>query len=467
MDDSNVGSVNFWLPGGYKPVTKRIHDGLSNMNNLVAMVEERSEIERKYASMLQGFASKWVGVINQGPLYNTMERSALGMCFEAEALAELRLQRRRKMLEEVLPDVKSFIKTEYETDLFGRLKEVRQYNDRFQRIQKPWVRRLREVKRRKKNYFSISQKLVNLNSDVIKLNQLEQSPEVKKKLDREILKLKDASERAIVLYEESLSDLQKYKSTYINAMKDIFQRCQDQEHARLRNLKTQFHRLHDCLDVSNDLGFQQIYVNYLADVQQGDEKSDLIWFENNRGPGMSFVGPSFESFQPKPKNKSKVTYPAQKQAKSAYFLSNPMNESNVAESKSVPNSSVSGLQTWKPAEIDNTPKESMINYKSNSRAASKNDPFDANVFKPFPKAKPPTVDLMDVNVNDVIDNSGSTSSLVKALYHYEATQFDELSLYPGMLLEHLGEASEPGWCKAKHDGKVGLVPRDYLEIVDG
>lgn len=64
---------SFWEPGNYKRTTKRTEDGFKLCNDLVLLLQERSEIEKSYAKNLRAWSKKWHELIEKGPEYGTTE----------------------------------------------------------------------------------------------------------------------------------------------------------------------------------------------------------------------------------------------------------------------------------------------------------------------------------------------------------------------------------------------------------
>ena len=55
---------------------------------------------------------------------------------------------------------------------------------------------------------------------------------------------------------------------------------------------------------------------------------------------------------------------------------------------------------------------------------------------------------------------------VRALFTYEASSFDELSLTEGEVLSVLDASSVWWWKASKPDGTTGLIPSNYVAIID-
>lgn len=63
-----ASSDSFWEPGNYKRTTKRIEDGYKLCNELITLVQERSDIEKTYAKSLKSWSKKWNDLIEKGAL---------------------------------------------------------------------------------------------------------------------------------------------------------------------------------------------------------------------------------------------------------------------------------------------------------------------------------------------------------------------------------------------------------------
>lgn len=61
-----ASSDSFWEPGNYKRTTKRTEDGFRLCNDLIALISERSEIEKAYAKSLRNWSKKWNDLIEKG-----------------------------------------------------------------------------------------------------------------------------------------------------------------------------------------------------------------------------------------------------------------------------------------------------------------------------------------------------------------------------------------------------------------
>lgn len=72
--DETGGS--FWEINGFKPTSKRVHDGYNLCNDLSTMIKERSDIENAHAKALRQWSKKWFDIIGKGkPIYITCPKT--------------------------------------------------------------------------------------------------------------------------------------------------------------------------------------------------------------------------------------------------------------------------------------------------------------------------------------------------------------------------------------------------------
>ena len=60
----------FWKGDDYKKVVQRVEDGFQFCSELSRLVQERAQIETKYASKLQAWSAKWTEIIEKGKCSN-------------------------------------------------------------------------------------------------------------------------------------------------------------------------------------------------------------------------------------------------------------------------------------------------------------------------------------------------------------------------------------------------------------
>jgi hypothetical protein len=64
----SAGTDSFWDVGGYKDTVKRCEEGLFLSQKLGAMVQERADIEKHYATELKEWSKKWNKFLESGKL---------------------------------------------------------------------------------------------------------------------------------------------------------------------------------------------------------------------------------------------------------------------------------------------------------------------------------------------------------------------------------------------------------------
>ena len=124
---------SFWEPGNYKRTTKRTEDGFKLCNDLVLLLQERSEIEKSYAKNLRAWSKKWNELIEKGPEYGTMEAAWKAVLEEAERRCEMQMNIRERLLGDVVNSVKQWQKDSYHKSMI-HLKEKKEFEDSFKKV---------------------------------------------------------------------------------------------------------------------------------------------------------------------------------------------------------------------------------------------------------------------------------------------------------------------------------------------
>lgn len=134
-----------------------------------------------------------------------------------------------------------------------QIKERKEMDDLFKKAQKPWSKLLSKVEKTKLDYHaackmekSVHNQERNANSD----SSL--SPDQLKKMQDRVQKTKDEVQRCREKYEQALSEINKYNSTYIEDMTSVFTKCQETEEVRLRFFKEILFSIHKVVNLADN-----------------------------------------------------------------------------------------------------------------------------------------------------------------------------------------------------------------------
>ncbi|RWS24765.1 hypothetical protein B4U80_06520, partial [Leptotrombidium deliense] len=69
------------------------------------------------------------------------------------------------------------------------------------------------------------------------------------------------------------------------------------------------------------------------------------------------------------------------------------------------------------------------------------------------------------------NNSSSVSSQnggrkVRTLYACVGENESELSFEPNVIIANVRQSREPGWLEGSYNGRVGLIPQNYVQFID-
>lgn len=81
-----------------------------------------------------------------GPQYGTVEQAWMGVMAEAEKVSELHQEVKNNLVSEDFEKVKNWQKDSYHKQMMGGFKETKEADEGFKKAQKPWAKKLKEVR---------------------------------------------------------------------------------------------------------------------------------------------------------------------------------------------------------------------------------------------------------------------------------------------------------------------------------
>ncbi|KAF8788033.1 protein kinase C and casein kinase substrate in neurons protein 1-like isoform X2 [Argiope bruennichi] len=424
-----AGSDSFWEPGNYKRTTKRVEDGFRLSNDMITLIQERCEIEKVFAKSLRNWSKKWNELIEKGPEYGTTEAAWKSALVEADRRCDMHLRVRDRLVNDVIGQIKQWQKDNYHKSMMT-LKERKEMDDAFKKAQKPWAKLLQKVNKCKSEYHAACKNERSaINQERNASSDTSLSPDQVKKLQDRVSKCKDEVQKTKERYEQALREINDYNAKYMEDMTVVFDKCQEFEEKRLGFFKEMLFGINGCLNISTDPELPQIYEEFRHSIQNADASKDLKWWSTNHGVGMAMNWPVFEEYNPEFHNVSKK----EKKNNDGVTLTNIQNNQNKnGKEKNLSNRN-SGIST---------------------NGGQDNNPFDDDQ------------EDWDEGSNDALVDNGEPGVPVKALYDYEGAEEDELTFKCGDVFEKLEDEDEQGWCKGRKDGRVGLYPANYVELVN-
>ncbi|XP_043528133.1 protein kinase C and casein kinase substrate in neurons protein 2 isoform X4 [Frieseomelitta varia] len=472
-------SDSFWEPGNYKRTTKRIEDGHKLCDSLIALVQERAEIEKSYAKALKNWSKNWNDKIEKGPEYGTTEAAWKGVLVESERLCDLHLRVKENLCNDIIQQVKTWQKETYHKSMMT-LKERKEMEDAFKKAQKPWAKLLQKVEKAKSEYHNsckTERTAANMERNASADSSL--SPDQKallvKKMQDRVQKTKEEVQKAKEKYEAALQEINQYNPKYMEDMTQVFEKCQEMEAQRLQFFKDVLFGIHKCLNISQDPILPQIYEEFYHTINNADHEKDLKWWSNNHGVNMAMNWPQFEDYTEEFRDitkgsKSKEALPA---GSITLINQRPVGE-DVHEYPPVNNKSKSKPSS-RVISTDGGHGDSKTDTMDSSKHSSEKNNHDGNAVNRTStmtngtnakqESNPFEEEEWDEDSGEPLVDNGEPGVLVRALYDYEGAEADELSFKQGDVFDKLEDEDEQGWCKGRKDGRVGLYPANYVELV--
>lgn len=81
-----------------------------------------------------------------GPQYGSVERAWLAVMTEAEKVSELHQEVKNNLVNDDVEKVKNWQKEAYHKQMIGGFKEAKEAEEGFKKAQKPWAKKLKEVR---------------------------------------------------------------------------------------------------------------------------------------------------------------------------------------------------------------------------------------------------------------------------------------------------------------------------------
>ncbi|GEM07516.1 hypothetical protein Rt10032_c03g1533 [Rhodotorula toruloides] len=92
-------------------------------------------------------------------------------------------------------------------------------------------------------------------------------------------------------------------------------------------------------------------------------------------------------------------------------------------------------------------------------------PVRAAEPQPEPELEAPTEAVANLSLGDLPPRTATSGQRARVLFDYEAEEDNELSLAEGQVVEQVDQV-DPGWWQASIDGRTGLFPSNYVELID-
>jgi len=483
-----ASSDSFWEPGNYKRTTKRIEDGHRLCTDLMQLIQERATIEKEYAKSLRTWSKRWNELIEKGPEYGTTEAAWKGVLVESDRRCELHVGVKDRLINDVQATIKQWQKDTYHRSMM-QLKEKKEMDDAFKKAQKPWSKILAKVNKAKADYHNAcknEKSAVNVERNATGDSAV--SADQLKKMQDRVARSKEDVTKTREKYETSLQEINSYNAKYMEDMSVVFDKCQEMEDRRLKFFKEMLFGIQDCLNLSKDPALPQIYEEYRHTIQNADSTKDLKWWSNHHGVGMGMNWPLFEEYSEEFRDigvRSKKTLPENSITlihqrpmseelpeyspelhslnrkftadKEGITLTNLNHKSDFKQQINRNSIVSSPKEGTNPFEEDNNEPEDETEQASSARTdgdrAENNNPFEEDKEE------------WEEDSPDALTDNGEPGVPVRALYDYEGAESDELTFKQGEVFDKLEDEDEQGWCKGRKNGRVGLYPANYVEVV--
>lgn len=466
VDPQNgLPTASFWECKEYQRTVKRVESANKLCSSLALLIHERAELERAYSVNLNRWSQRLLSFLDSGLEYGTGASLWRGLCKEAEAVSHAHESVRDILMKEIHGCLKHWQKDHFQKSPLPpqTLKQCKQLEQEFEQVQKPWAKRLKKVVHSKKDYHqacqterSLQVQLQNAKTDPAG------APEQLKKIQEKLSKAEKEMDRTKSAYMGALAELDQDNPRYLEEMTRVFNGSQDLERERLTFFKTIFTDLHQALNVTTKTDFDAIYADLEQSIASCDIDSDLAWWSAHHGVDMPAVFPQFEEYSPelstivnKKRSQTAESVGGVTLTGITPVISSPITAKSEIEDATTDAAPANGFNTSLPTPFDDLPP------------ATADDPSaisPTDTATPVAQGVEESSDVADYYSSATYDD-GRPGVPVRALYDYKSQEDDELSFSAGDVFEKLEEADDQGWCKGRKDGRAGLYPANYVEVI--
>eukprot|EP01120_Amphizonella_sp_Union-15-10_P011395 TRINITY_DN4816_c0_g1_i1.p1 TRINITY_DN4816_c0_g1~~TRINITY_DN4816_c0_g1_i1.p1 ORF type:complete len:499 (-),score=124.05 TRINITY_DN4816_c0_g1_i1:75-1571(-) len=428
--------------GGVKQVYDRFDEGKSTLRNMVKFLQERASIEEHYAKGLEKLINSKVANITEK---GTVAVGWNGMKTEADNAFKQHSQLCSQMQTNVLQPL-LVLKKDQSTNRATLGAEVT-------KLDKGLEKGKLELSRAKNKYFKLC-KDHELNT--ANLSKAEKDPTTIKpkeliRLRTTVQTLKKDSEAAHIQYQQQIKEFQAYQKKYEESMKKILQDFQALEEKRIQKIADVQEKFYQSLE-SLISSLQQSVQSFRKTVEGIDYMSDVQGFISGNKTGSVPDSPvEYEPYisqltgQPAHSQDKGVSFAAPSNAKQK-SKKNPLGKLKKSKKKSVdPNVPITA-PVASPKRLTKKDEDSVSNgdvpplSQSQVSASGASMQSSASVEHPVVKAK--------------------------ALYDYNAADDTEITFKADDIINVTkNDDSIPGWMEGEFNGKIGLFPGNYVEIL--
>jgi len=458
-------SDSFWEIDGYRRTVRRVEDGAAQCTELMKLVQERADIEKEYAKKLKAWTKKWNDNFDKGPEYGSNKATLKGALDEADQIADVHLAVKDRLLSDIQSQIKDWKNDNYKKQIVGTCKEAKTFEEDFRKAQKPWGKRLGKLMKAKKEYhMACKLERTATNQENNARNSSDVSPDQLKKLQEKLEKCRKDVESSRDRYQQSLNELNGYNAKYVEDMTEVYQRTQDFELKRLNFCKKLLYDLHACLDITQNKKLHEIYAQLRQTVDQLDPSYDLKFWSQTHGVDMAMAWPQFEEYSTEAHS---ITN--RETVRNTVALDNHVRLTSVQPSGPMATASA-------PPPSQNTTSAAAFSMStSSSQNPFGDDDWETAAMYQNASDMHNGQQQQQPHQTTTSNNSGFSSSFsaapsvggvaVRALFDYVGQEDDELSFHVGEVFLKTRDKDDQGWCTGLKDGRLGLYPDNYVEIV--